>query len=60
MEVPPIPESKRPMGLLLIIETKVKKNCSNPEAMGEQFLIYILIDFRIRNPEINSVLTSSY
>jgi hypothetical protein len=28
MEVPPIPESNKPMGLVLIIETNVKKNCS--------------------------------
>jgi hypothetical protein len=28
MEVPPIPESKSPIGLLFIIKTNVKKNCS--------------------------------
>jgi hypothetical protein len=31
MEVPPIPESNKPIGLLLFIETNVKKNCSNDE-----------------------------
>jgi hypothetical protein len=38
IEVPPIPESNKPMGLLLLfIETNVKKNCSKIE----QFKIFI-------------------
>jgi hypothetical protein len=37
IDVPPIPESKSPIGLFFSIETKVKKNCSNPETSSEQF-----------------------